>query len=969
MISHYCIMLFLLLLLPHGFADQISFYISLDGDDTWSGQFPEPQEHDGPFATIDRAQQAVRELKQNDGLNKPVFIYFRGGDYNLDKKILFLPRDSGTKDAPVTYCAFKDEHVVLSGGQKITGWRLLRDNRWVCDIPAILESGWKFRSLFVNGERRFRARTPNEGFYRVKDPMEERNWDLHHYRYTFEFYPGDLISQWSNVSDIEIVVLHFWSDAHCPIKEIDPNTLTVTLSTPAWRRFTQDHTNEGARYFVDNVYEEMDSPGEWYLDSSQGKLYYLSCPDEDMQTADVVAPRLDQLIIVEGNSMRQEFVEYITLDGLTLSHNDWDLPPGDAGDFQGAITVPGAIQIDGSRHFAITNCTIQHIGTYGIDIGLGCRDILIQKNTIADAGGGGILINGAAAGENELQKTRHISILDNVLKQLGRIYFSAVGIYSMHVSESRYAHNKISDLYYTGISIGREWGYRPNASYQNIVEYNLVENAGQRMLSDMGGIYNLGISPGTVIRNNLVKSIYTFGYGGWGIYTDEGSSALLIENNIVYDTKSAGFHQHFGKNNIVRNNIFADGKIAQIMRSRDEDHLSFEFKRNIVYWHEGELLDKTWRGDTTNFNFQNNLYYRTDDQPIQFMKASIEKWQQSGQDTSSIFADPQFVDPARADYNLESDSPAFAIGFTPIDMTAIGPRSWPEEVEEIYYFSNADSSDQPAMFYHSGSEHAKPLLVGLHTWSSDYRQESSAPYAKWCKLKDWVFIHPNFRGPNNSPQATGSDLVVQDILSAAEYARQQANIDTSRIYLIGVSGGGYTALQVAGKAPDLWAAVSAWVPITDLAQWYSESFVHQNAYADMLLSACGGGPGESEAIDAEYYNRSPRYFLQRARHIPIDINAGIYDGHTGSVPVSHALRAFNELAEEDDKISDTQIDFFVDNMTVPPALARDIYDPYYGQKNVLFRRVSNRSRLTIFDGGHEIIPNAALHWLEKQQKP
>lgn len=968
MLYCYYLVLFLFILLRCGFADQISFYISLDGDDTWSGRYAEPQEFDGPFATIDRAQEAVRELKQNNELTKPVVVYFRGGVYNLDQKILFLPRDSGTKEAPITYCAFQNEHVVISAGQKITGWRLLRDNRWVCDIPAVLESGWRFRSLFMNGERRFRARTPNEGFYRVKDPMEERDWDLHHYRYTFQFYPGDLISQWSNLSEIEIVVLHFWSDAHCPIKEIDPNTLTVTLATPAWRRFTQEHTEEGARYFIDNVFEGLDSPGEWYLDRSLGKLYYLAYPDEDMRSAEVIAPKLDQLIVVEGNSMRDEFVEYITLDGLTLSHNDWDLPPGDAGDFQGALTVPGAIQMDGTRHVAITNCTIEHIGTYGIDIGLGCRDVLIQKNTIADAGGGGILVNGAAADEDARQKTSHISILDNVLKQLGRIYFSAVGIYSMHVSESLFAHNKISDLYYTGISIGREWGYRPNASFQNIVEYNLVENAGQGLLSDMGGIYNLGISPGTVIRNNLVKTIYTFGYGGWGIYTDEGSSALLIENNIVYDTKSAGFHQHFGKNNIVRNNIFADGKIAQIMRTKDEDHLSFAFERNIIYWHKGELLDKVWRGNTANFNFQDNLYYRTDGRPIKFMKFSVEKWQKSGQDTASIFADPKFVDPEHGDYNLETDSPAFALGFVPIDMTAIGPRCRPEEVEEIFYVSSADSSAQPALFYHSGSQKVKPLLVGLHTWSSDYRQESSAPYVKWCMLKDWAFIHPDFRGPNNSPQATGSDVVVADILSAVEYARQHANIDTSRIYLIGVSGGGYTALQAAVKAPNLWAAVSAWAPITDLAEWYHESLARQNVYADMLVAACGGAPGETEDIDAEYYNRSPRHFLQRAGHIPIDINAGIYDGHTGSVPVSHALLAFNELAQTADKISREHIEFIVHNMTIPPTLATDIDDPYYAAKKVLFRRISNQARLTIFAGGHEIIPNAALHWLEKQQK-
>lgn len=951
-----------------GFSQELLFHVAVDGDDNWSGRYAEAAENDGPFATIDRAQQAVRDLKQNGGLTGPVTVYIHGGVYRLDRKILFLPQDSGTKEAPITYRAFKDDMVTFSTARPITGWRHIRDNKWVCDIPAVKEEGWNFRAIFINGDRRYRARTPNDGYFYVKDPMEGPKWDFHHYRYQFGFYPGDLISNWRNLNDMEIVVLHFWSDAHCPIEEIDPQTLTVKLSTPAWRRFTAEHSARGARYFVDNVYEGMDEPGEWYLDRQLGKLYYLAFENEDMQQTEVVAPTLDQLLIFEGNSLRDEFVEYITIEGLTLAHTDWSLPPGDAGDHQGADTVPGAVLMDGVRNVNIRNCTIEHIGNYGIDIGLGCSDIRIERNTISDAAAGGILVHGARAGDDERQKTYHISIVDNHLLQLGRIYYSAVGIWAMHASECTISHNTISDLYYTGISVGKEWGYRPSASYANIIEYNLVENAGQGMLSDMGGIYTLGVSPGSVIRNNLIHEIETNGYGGWGIYTDEGSSGFLIEKNIVNHAKASSFHQHYGKDNIIQNNIFANAREAQLERTRNEDHLSFDFERNIVYWQHGDLLAKNWDGDTSNFNMQNNVYYRTDGEPIKFKKLSIEKWQKQGQDIHSIFADPLFVDPQHGDFNLQDDSPAFKIGFEPIDMTAIGPRTWPEKVQNIRYVSSTDSTLQPALYYNSGSDQAKPLLVGLHTWSGDYLQEASVPYAKWCMLKDWVFIHPNFRGPNNSPQATGSDMVVADILSAVKFAKENANIDEKRIYVIGASGGGYAALQMAAKAPDVWAAVSAWAPISDLTEWHAESVERHNQYAAMIENSCGGAPGLSDSIDTEYVNRSPRNFLQNAKDVPLDINAGIFDGHTGSVPISQSLRAFNAVAQTNDRILEEFISEFVNTYTVPQELTGDYYDPYYGEKKVLFRRTSQKARITIFDGSHESIPNAGLHWLEKQSK-
>ncbi len=288
---------------------------------------------------------------------------------------------------------------------------------------------------------------------------------------------------------------------------------------------------------------------------------------------------------------------------------------------------------------------------------------------------------------------------------------------------------------------------------------------------------------------------------------------------------------------------------------------------------------------------------------------------------------------------------------------------WPPEVKIVAISSRADGSEQPAAFYDSAAPGRRPLLVALHTWSYDFDQEMNIPYARWCIAHDWVLIAPGFRGPNCRPEAAGSDLAVQDVLDAAAWAAGHAPVDRRRIYLVGVSGGGHMALLMAGRAPDLWAGVSAWVPLTDLAAWHAECRAAGRPYADDLEQVCGGAPGSSPAVDVQYRARSPLTYLRPGLGAPLDINAGIHDGHTGSVPVGHALRAFNAVAAAEDQISDADIAHFVEHAAVPPHLAGDWPDPLYGDKRVLFRRQSRTARITIFDGGHEIIYAAALNWL------
>ena len=227
--------------------------------------------------------------------------------------------------------------------------------------------------------------------------------------------------------------------------------------------------------------------------------------------------------------------------------------------------------------------------------------------------------------KDETKSTSHNIIRNCLITQAGRLHPAAIGVWVGHSPHNVIEHNEISDLYYTGISLGWSWGYDPAGAHHNTIAHNHVHTIGQGVLSDMGGIYTLGLSEGTSIRHNLFHDILSFDYGGWGIYFDEGTTHMTAENNVVYNTRTGGFHQHYGKENVVRNNIFANSATDQIQRTRPEPHLSFTFERNIVYWTTGgKLLGSNWGDDK--FALDRNVYWRADGKPFDFAGMSFEDW-------------------------------------------------------------------------------------------------------------------------------------------------------------------------------------------------------------------------------------------------------------------------------------------------------------------------------------------------------
>jgi pimeloyl-ACP methyl ester carboxylesterase len=294
---------------------------------------------------------------------------------------------------------------------------------------------------------------------------------------------------------------------------------------------------------------------------------------------------------------------------------------------------------------------------------------------------------------------------------------------------------------------------------------------------------------------------------------------------------------------------------------------------------------------------------------------------------------------------------------------------WPAEAQEISVLSSADGSAQPATAYMASDDGAaKPLLVGLHSWGTDNQKAANgAVYAKWAIKQGWHFIYPNFRGPNYTPESMGSDLAVQDVVDAVQYMQKAGRVDSSRIYLIGASGGGHMALLAAGRHPEIWAGVSAWVPIVDIVAWHAENLpLDKGGYAKKIQRALGGSPDDPNyREDAE--KRSPVTWLANARNVPLDINHGFQDGRKGSVPFRHSLLAFNCVADPADRLPEAEIAAFYESQKLPDGWQVPEADPGY-RRDILFRKVSGNARITIFEGGHEILYAPALNWLAQQRR-
>jgi hypothetical protein len=664
-----------------------------------------------PFRTVERARDAVRALHRGADASGPVTVYLRGGTYTLAAPLEFRSEDGGTAAGPVTYKAYLKEHPVISGGRDISGWResQLRGHRvWSVLLPSVKSGKLLFHQFWVDGMRRPRARHPNTGYLKVlavpgvteTTPWQEGNT-------SFQYAPADVPAAWT-YTDAEAVVMNRWIESRLPVASVDP-----TAHLLRFKKRTPFTLEAGDYYYIENAPEALDTPGEWYLDREAGMLWYMPLPAEKIGTTNAVIPILQQIVRLHGDPEPGRFLEHLTFNGISFSYSEWYLPDtlnasahggiADGGFPQAAWGVPGAVAGEGVRNVVFDGCTISHVGSYAFELARGCQANQLLRSRLMDLGGGGVKIGETLIRSASNEQTVRNDVIDCDISDGGLLFHSAVGIWIGQSAGNRIIHNRIHDFYYTGLSVGWTWGYGPSFTKMNIIELNEVHHIGIRsngdgpILSDMGGIYTLGTQPGTVIRKNIFHDIAAVRYGGWGIYFDEGSTDILAEDNLVYRTTHGGFHQHYGSNNVVRNNIFAFGRDQQLQRTRAEDHLSFSFEHNIVYWKEGKLLAGNFSG--SNFRMDNNVYWKIGGGEIRFDTLTFPQWQARGFDLHSMIGDPAFRNPENGDFTLSLASVAFTTGFRAPPLKAItSPLPAPEHIGRNRLLYNMDGTD--LFFYH-----------------------------------------------------------------------------------------------------------------------------------------------------------------------------------------------------------------------------------------------------------------------------
>ena len=694
-------------------AERADFFVSTDGSDQWSGSLAEPNsdKSDGPFATLQRARDAVRDLKTTK--KDDIVVLIRGGTYRLKQTIVFGLQDSAGDKSSIIYAAWPGETPVFTSGHEIKDW--VRASEELPGLPVhargkvlVANVTGQFRTLFDGDGLLPRARSA--GFIPLKGGSRNR---LH--------FPAGKVKSWRNVQDVEIVVRphHAWIMNILPLKSVDEQSQLAYTSIDATYAMNPLHflkTTESC--WVENALEELDEPGEWVLNSQEGKVYLWP-----RNESPVVAPELTELIRVEGKIDEQgpsdTPVKNLCFRGLTLMHGEsYRLEKDDAGlqhDWDMQDKANSLFRLRGVEGCMIEQCRFAHSGSGAIRIDLHGQRNRISGNLIEHMGGAGILLCGYGPGTKDVNKNN--LVFNNHIHHIGRIYAHSPGIMVWQSGENRVANNLVHHTPYTAIILsgcmtdffakrGRELGrtlrldelvglpkkptledVRPYLhTKNNKIEANEIHHAMETM-GDGNAIYIRGSGAGNVIRRNYVHHLVAPMIMQAAIRTDGGQMDTLIAENIIYKCTSQGILSKL--NNRCENNIVADiiaPPRGYYLSLREGPLTGATIQRNIFYSssttctfidelparnnrvsedRRGRSLAMAKDADT-----DYNIYYCAADGDLG--EQMLEKQRADGIDEHSLAVDPMFKDPANGDFRLQPNSPALKLGFVPIDLSKIG---------------------------------------------------------------------------------------------------------------------------------------------------------------------------------------------------------------------------------------------------------------------------------------------------------
>ena len=711
-------------------AGHTFFYVSPGGDDEWSGRLPSinQQQNDGPFATLERARDAIRQLKANGPLTGPVTVMLLSGTYRLSEPFVLTGEDSGTPQAPITYTAYPGQQPVLSGGQPISGWTPYRGQVLQCSVPEARKGKWKFRQLFFNGQRYLRARWPNNdqqdplytGWTYIDQPIKNGGTLLSKFSYDPVGESNEAGPEtWTKVEQAEINIFpwYCWVNDIVPVKQIDAADHTIELARDI--HFSFMSLMAGNRFYVENVLEALDRPGEWFLDSDSGTVYFWP-PDETIQIihfSDVIAPVLDSLIELRGTL--DQPIRNITIAKLTLAHTRSPFPDRQHDSHHSPMMHGAAVTLAHCRDCRVSDNRCHLLGGNGIRLQGANRENRVERNEVAHTGGAGVSLasdqpwNTNEWDNQELleqQSGRYPKLVRNVITNnhihhcgVFKKNCGGVHLFAINSVDNVISHNLIHDMSDKGMTMQDGYG-------RFIVEYNDMHHLGLE-IADTGGVmvnrwYPLSSDPelahGNIVRFNLIRDVIGCGayseerhpkgegdgtrdggklsvpYYTWGIYFDNSGVDNLIFGNIVDSAVLGGVAVPVGspQNNHIENNIFIGSSAYQMDLQIGSASRGNRFVRNILtYTNPGAALlcarnsisqsmaecdyNVLWAGGAAPRIHGNG-------------DGSLSEWRKRGFDRNSLVADPLLIDAENGDYRLHPDSPAFTLGFQPIDVEQIG---------------------------------------------------------------------------------------------------------------------------------------------------------------------------------------------------------------------------------------------------------------------------------------------------------
>ena len=661
-----------------------------------------------PLAQIRDAVRAARVAHPE----RPLVVSLAEGVYPVTETVTLSLVDSGTPSAPVTWRG-EGLGAVFSGAAPLGPWREGRAAArpiWRAAVPKEPDGKPMWAAeFFANGERRANAAYPAGGRFIhatniTEKVLAEKSVKHDQAEHTLFLRAEDFahvaaISE-SELPFVQVRIHSKWNAARHFIVRIDRAACSVTIHGTRWPPWNRYIAAECPIRF-ENMRTELSVPGEWFYDRAAGEVVYLPKDGETKDRVEGTIPvdGVDVFLRLVGDINAEEYAGNMRFENIAFRHGSTlsKKGPADVPDslMLGAV-ARGMILADGVRNVVFDGCRWEQTGgAYGVWFREGCMSNAVVNCTFRDLGGGAVRVglNGGIRAVKGLadeldvagphphpfrayvpHSTAFITVENCLVERGGRYMPGAGAIVVAAASDCRIVHNSINDLHYTAITCNWDFGYGGSPCQRCLVAFNHISNVGHGDLSDMGGVYMAGSGFGNVVARNVIHGVDGMVYGGWGLYPDEGTEGVLYESNLVYDTKDGGIHQHFGRDNVIRNNIFAFAREGQVAITRPEPHRSWVFEGNIVVWEKGDAFAKYrgTNGEKAIVDWKRNLWWRLDGRPDVFNGKKFAEWQAKGKDVDGQYADPLFVDATRRDFRFRDLSVAAKIGFKPFDFSQAG---------------------------------------------------------------------------------------------------------------------------------------------------------------------------------------------------------------------------------------------------------------------------------------------------------